>query len=363
MNTPRRITPLPACLLIAASLVLCAGYHTFAQGMVGPAGAAAPGPQVAAKPPPPPPPTFIVSFKDGRSVSATSFRRLGADIVATVDTNGQMSEFTYPIGSIDRINFPEPAQIDSSTQLVLDGKFDEAIAKIEPTIGYYQAFKDVPGNWWAQAARVKLKALQYLHRDTAANALISEMVSSAPANSEAARLAGVLQASIVARDGHPDKALPVFESAITSSTDDETLGYAWAYKGASLYALQQFEPAVLAYLHVPVFYPDTRLLLPEILLGCGKSFVHIEHLPYAENSFNDVITQFPSSPEAVAAKAELKRIAKTPEATANPSPTPSPDSNTSNTSNTNNSSTPASSPGGSAAPAADASPAAQPSNP
>ena len=341
-------------LLIAAGLVLCcAGPAAFAQGPVGPAAAA---PVAPAKPPPPP--TFIMSFKDGRSVAATSFRRSGAEIVATVQTNDQTAELAYGIGSIERINFPEPAQIDSCTQLVLDGKPDQALAKIEPTIGYYQSFKDVPGNWWGAAARVKLKALQEMHHDAAADTLISEMVSSAPANSEAAKLASVLQASIVARDGHPDKALPVYEDVINSSADDETLGYAWTYKAASLYDLQKFEPAVLAYLHVPVFYPDVRLLMPEVLMGSGKCFVHIEHLPDAEKAFNDIIKQYPSSPEAEAARAELKKIVKPQDAPATPSPSPSPSTDT------NTSSTPAASPGESPAPAASASPAATPpSNP
>lgn len=346
MKFSLRIPSPSAALLLAAGLALCAASTMFAQGPIQPA-------QPAAAPPPPV--TYMMSFKDGKSVAATSFRRSGAEIVATVLVNDQKAELAYPIGAIERINFPEPAQIDSCTQLVLDGKFNDALAKIEPTIGYYQSFKDVPGNWWGAAALVKLKALQYLHQDAAANSLISEMASSAPANSEAARLASVLQASVTA-SSQPEKALAVYDDVIKSSTNDVTLGYAWACKADSLYALQKFEPAVLAYLHVPVFYPDARLLLPGVLMASGKCFVHIEHLPDAEKAFNDIITQFPSSPEAAAAKAELKKIAKPQDTTVAASQTSPSDSNTN--------SNPASSPGESPAPAAGASPAATPpSNP
>lgn len=295
-------------LLAVAGLVLCAG----------PSGAQTPTPA------PTPVPTYIMSFKDGKSVAATSFRRSGVEIVATVQGSSAMAELAYPVGSIERINFPEPGQIESCTKLVLDGKPDEALAKIESTIVYYDSFKDIPGNWWGYAALVKLKALQDLHRDAAADTLIDEMVKAAPPNSEAARLAGVLQASIVARDGHPEKALPVYDDAINAGKDDETLGYAWAGKAAALYALQRYEPAVLAYLHLPVFYPDVKLLMPAALLGSAKCYVHIEHLPDAEKAFNDLVEQFPGTQEAAAAKAELKKIAKPAEATASPSPSPSP---------------------------------------
>jgi tetratricopeptide (TPR) repeat protein len=194
---------------------------------------------------------------------------------------------------------------------------------------------------------VKIKALQDLHRDTAAGALIGEMAQSAPPDSDAARLAGILQASIVASNGHPEKAMAVFDNVINTSTDDEALAYAWACKAASLYSLQKFEPAALAYLHVPVFYPDVRLLMPDVLIGTAKCYIHIDHLPDAEIAFNDVIARYPNSPQADVAKTELKKIVKPTDATASPTPTPA--------SATDAGSTPA--PGASASPAG--TPAAQ----
>ncbi len=275
--------------------------------------------------------TYTMSFKDGKSIAATQFVRSGASIVATVQVSGSMVSVPYPIGAIERINFPEPGQIESCTKLVLDGKPNEALAQIKDTIDYYDSFKDIPGNWWGSAALVKLKALQDLHRDAAADELIDAMAKAAPPNSDASRLAAVLQASVEARAGHPEKALPAYDDVINASNDDETLAYAWANKAAALYALQKYEPAVLAYLHVPVFYPDVKLLMPAVLMGCAKCYVHIEHLPDAEKSFNDIIAQFPATQEADAAKAELKKIAKPAEAAASPTPTPtpSPDPNTS----------------------------------
>ena len=141
-----------------------------------------------------------------------------------------------------------------------------------------------------------------------------------------ARLASVLQAANDARDGQPEKAMQVYDSVIRSGSDPQTLAYAWAYKGSSLYDLQKFDPAILAYLHVPVFYPEEKILLPAILLETGKCYVHIENLPEAQKAFNNLIEQYPSLPEAAAAKAELKKISPTtPDANASSSST-TPDS-------------------------------------
>lgn len=330
---PLRRKPAGLACLLAAGCILCPGGF--------PARAQAPTPKPA------PLPTYTINFKDGKSVAATSFRRSGADIVVSVQVNDTMAELSYPVGSIARIDFPEPAQLDAATQLVLDGKDDDALAKINSTLNYYADFKDVPGNWWSAAALVKLKALQDLHRDAAADSLISEMAQSAPPDSDTARLASVLQASLVASGGHPEKAMSVYDNVINSSTDDETLAYAWASKAASLYDLQKYEPAVLAYLHVPVFYPDAKLLMPDVLIGAAKCYIHIDHLPDAQVAFNDVIAHYPASPQADVAKTELKKIVTPQDAAASPSPTPA--------SSTDASSTPA--PGAPASPAA--TPAAQ----
>lgn len=273
----------------------------------------------AATPKPTPVPTVAITFKDGKSVAATTLRRSGPNILATVPVGETMAETPYLVSNIAKVEFPEPAQMQTTTDLLLKGNDAAALTQIEPIVTYYESYKEVPGSWWAAAARLKLKAYQDLHRDAAADALIDDMVKSAPENSDAARLASVLQAAILARKGEHDKAIAVYDNVIKSSTDDDTLAYAWVAKGASLYAQQQFDPALLAYLHVPVFYPDEKLLVPTVLLGSGKCYVRIENLPEAQKSFNEVVEQFPSSPEAVAAKAELKKL---------PKPTPSPDSAT-----------------------------------
>jgi tetratricopeptide (TPR) repeat protein len=199
--------------------------------------------------------------------------------------------------------------------------------------------------------RLKLKAFLDLHQDAAADALIDEMVKYAPANSEAARIASVLKAASMARKGDNDKALAVYDDVIKASTDENTLAYAWVNKAVSLYALQKYDPAVLAYLHIPVFYPEQKILMPTVLMGSGRCYVHLENLPEAQNSYNDLVDQFPSSPEAAAAKVELKKIAKlipaasttpSPDSTSTPaaSPSPAPDSNATPAA------TPASSPAG-----------------
>ena len=50
----------------------------------------------------------------------------------------------------------------------------------------------------------------------------------------------------------------------------------------------QWDGAVLAYLHVPVFYEDEKLWMPQALLGSARAFRGLEDLDRAKKSLNDL---------------------------------------------------------------------------
>jgi tetratricopeptide (TPR) repeat protein len=287
-----------ASVLFAAALPL--GAQTAQQPAAAPA---APQPNAAA----PAAPTVTIVMKDGKTIPTTAVRRSGDSIMATVPVGTGMGEVGYPLSGIARVNFPEPPQIKAATALLEQGKYAEALGQVEPIVQYYSNYKDIPGNFWAAAAKLKLKALVSLQRDKDAQAVLDEIVKSSN-DPESARLAKVLQAASWGRAGQHEKAMAVFDDVISTSNDDETLARAWLGKGNSLYALQDFDGAILAYLHVPVFYSDQTLLMPAAMLGGARAMVHIEDLPDAQKTFNDLLEQYPSSPEAATAKSELKKI-------------------------------------------------------
>src|SRR5205823_9052895 len=101
-----------------------------------------------------------------------------------------------------------------------------------------------------------------------------------------------------ARKGNYEKASPVFDEVIKDSKSPETLAVAWVNKGHALFASQQFEPALLAYLRVPAFYPEQKLILPQALLGAGRAFAGIGDGQKARETLNELLSGFPASPEA-----------------------------------------------------------------
>jgi tetratricopeptide (TPR) repeat protein len=259
------------------------------------------------------PPGVNITFKDGKTATATALRREGDNVMATVQVGTGTGEIGYAAGIIAKIDFPEPPQIKAATDLLEQGKPADALGQITPVLDYYSPFKDVPGNFWLPAARLKLKALVDLKRDQESTALIDEIVK-ASSDPEAARFARVLVAANWARKGDHEKAIAVYDEVINAGTSEETLARAWLNKGISLLALKEYDPALLACLHVPVFYPDQKTLMPQALLGSARAYAGVDDLPDAEKTFNELLSQYPNSPEAVTAKKELKKITTNPAA-------------------------------------------------
>ena len=260
-----------------------------------------------------------ILLRDGKSITATSVRREGNNVMASVALNFTASsgaapagaaQIGYPVSSIAKIDFPEPPQIKGARENLARGKAEEALTQIEPIVAFYQPFRDVPGNWWTPSALVKLNALVSLHREGEAEAMIAHL-SQTGSDPEAALAARVQLAAGWARKGDSSKALTVFDAAIKQSKTGETLAQAWVGKGNALLAGKEFADALRAFLHVPVFYPEQKLVMPGALLGSAKAYLALEDAANGKNALGDLTIHYPESPEAAIAKEELQKMEKT----------------------------------------------------
>lgn len=256
---------------------------------------------------PPAAPGIVIDMKDGKTVSAGSLRRTGDNVMATVQIGAGSGEVGYAVASIAKIEFPEPPQIRAASDLLLHGKNAEALAQIDPVVLYYSIFKDVPGNWWVAAAKIKLKALVNLKKDSDAESLIGDLVG-ASTDPEAVLSARVLMAAGWARKGQHEKAMAVCDEAIKQSTNEETLAQAWLGKAQSLAALKEWDGALLASLHVPVLYPEQKILMPPAILVSARAYAELDDNDRAQKACEELIATFPTTPEATAAKVQLQKI-------------------------------------------------------
>ncbi len=257
-----------------------------------------------------------IVMKDGKVITAKSVRRDGDTIMATMELPpaqqggpAQTGEFGYQILQIAKIDFPEPPQFKTATDLIVGGNATEALAQLEPVLRYYEGFRDAPGSWWADAELLKLEALVSLDRDDDAVALATDIVNSA-SNPETAGVAKTYIALGLARHGDFAKAMEMNDAVLNTATSPRTLASAAVNGGRIHLARKEWEHALLSFLEVPVFYPEQKVLMPHVLLGCGRAYTEMKDFTRAKTSLNELAATYGSSPEAAQAKLDLEKIAK-----------------------------------------------------
>ncbi|MFL6513648.1 MAG: tetratricopeptide repeat protein [Chthoniobacterales bacterium] len=252
-------------------------------------------------------PAQTITLQSGQKIETQGVRRDGEMVMGKVQVGTGSGEVGYHLAQIQKVEFPEPGALKSASDLLVQGQPDKAAAEIEPVVAYYAPFKDVPGNWWAQAALIKVSALAAQQHPKEAEALASDIEKSAK-DQDMAHAAQLRLIGSFIRANQLDKAIGICDATLKSSTDPTTLANAWIAKGDTLLAQKDWDEALLAYLHVPVFYQDEKLFQPAALLGSGRAYRRLNDTKHAKKALNDLVAAFPQSAEAAAAQTELKKL-------------------------------------------------------
>jgi tetratricopeptide (TPR) repeat protein len=245
----------------------------------------------------------------GQKIEALSVRREGDMILGKVQVGTGNGEVGYHLPQIAKIEFPEPRGLKEASTLLSQGQPDKALAEINQVIAFYEPFKDVPGGWWAQAALVKISVLGALQHDAEAEVLASQ-IQKAVTDPETARAAQLRLATGLIRKQDFDKAAKICDAAIKEITRPEILAEAWIKKGELLSAQKRWDEALLAYLHVPVFYEDEKSFMPAALLGSARAYRRLDQGERAKKSLQELIATFPKSAEATLAQTEMQKMGK-----------------------------------------------------
>ena len=250
-----------------------------------------------------------ILLKSGQTIETKGVWRSGDMVMGKIQVGTSNGEIGYQTSAIARIEFPEPSQLKTTAEFLSQSEPGKALADIGPVVKYYTQFRDISGNWWAQAALLEVSALSGMQLDKEAEALGEELRRNAT-DPETARAAQLQLVPGLVRNEEFDQALQLCDTVIKESAKPEVLAEAWVRKGDLLLARRQWDSALLAYLHLPVFYPEEKLWMPPALLGSARAFRGLDDLERAKKSLADLTKQFPKSPQAEIAQAELKKLRK-----------------------------------------------------
>jgi tetratricopeptide (TPR) repeat protein len=253
--------------------------------------------------------TTTITLTSGQKIDALGVRREGDMILCKVQVGSGSGEVGYHVPQIAKIEFPEPRGLKEASGLLAQGQAEKALNELNQVVAFYAPFKDVPGSWWSPAALIKVSALGALQRDTEAE-LLAAQIEKSVVDPEIARAARLRLAVSMIRRQEFEKVAKICDEAIKESTKPEVQAEAWTKKGDLLFAQKKWDEALVAYLHVPVFYYEEKQLMPAALLGSARSYSRLDENERAKKALNELIATFPKSAEASAAQTELQKLEK-----------------------------------------------------
>ena len=249
-----------------------------------------------------------IVLKDGKTVVGTKMRRDGASIMTTVPIGTGFGEVGYAVVQIASIEFPDPPQFKEAASLIAANKPEQALSVIEPVLNYYRSFKDIKGSFWGDAAVLKVTLCAALKKDRDTEDLIREMLAVRD-NPEVLAAATASQSLLLARIGKSKEAVAASKEIINQENGESgPLSIAYMANGEAHLALKEYLDAVFSFLHVPIFFPDQKMLMPAALLGSARCFAKLDANKELENALASLIQSYPSSSEAIAAKSEFAKV-------------------------------------------------------
>ena len=250
-----------------------------------------------------------IVLKDGNRVFSSEFSIQDHKIVRTIQIGEQKATSILDKKNIDSLEWPYPAELTESADLLAKGKTEEAIAVLKKGRDFFEHFEGIEGNWYIDIYFAYIEALNQ-------GGKFDEVVKSLPAlralkltDAQKMRLR-IIQLDIERQTTSDYAAIIVEAQGILKETDDSAIGASlWAIIADVHTRKKEWEKALLAYLRIPVFYGTQMQRVPEAELNAAKSLIKMKRYEDATSFLARIIESYPGSPVAESAAKEKAAIA------------------------------------------------------
>lgn len=251
-----------------------------------------------------------IVLKDGNRVFSSEFSiNPEGKIVRTIQIGENKATTILEKKNIDSLEWPYPAELTESADLLAKGKTDEAIAVLKKGKDFFEHFEGIEGNWYIDIYFAYIEALNQ-------GGKFDDVVKSLPAlralkltDAQKMRLR-IIQLDIERQTSSDYTGVLVEAQGILKETDDSAIGASlWAIIADVYTRKKDYTKALLAYLRIPVFYGTQMQRVPEAELNAAKTLVKMKRYEDAGAFFARIVESYPGSPVAETAAKEKAAIA------------------------------------------------------
>lgn len=248
-----------------------------------------------------------VTTTEGTVYPNTTLRRSGSTIMIRVtmpDTSGTV-EMGLPIARIAKVAFPEPPELAKAITAASKGNAKEVLALTGDYVAKQGEFKDLPGSWWPEMAKIRLLALAASGQDTEAANLARELGSLNAPGTESLSRSGTLLAPLASGES---EAVILGVKGLPKTGGDQGAALGQLALGRALLLKKDYPGAMRAFLTVKVFHPSLGLLQPAALMGASEAYLGLKDEKRAAQTFEEITTVWPDSPQAPEAKKRAEAL-------------------------------------------------------
>lgn len=251
----------------------------------------------------------MIILKDNQRINASDFTVADGKISRTIKlSNGKDGQATLSLTDIDRMDWPNVKQVQEAELLRSQGKVKEAVEILVKALDFFKPFRNIKGSPYADVAFAHIESLdQAGDFDTLIRVLPDVELMKW---NEAKKLKlGIIKLNMERRTSQDQEAVLAKAESLLRDTDDSDISARlWLTIGEVHSKKNRWEEALMAYLHVSVFYGSQATLVPQAELNAARSLVKMERFQDAVVMYQRISDTYKGSGTAETAKKEMTVI-------------------------------------------------------
>lgn len=238
-------------------------------------------------------------LRDGLVLDAIDVAVRGVSLVEVVDAVGTEAvvERSYAISDVVRLDWPEPAALETARSALSSGQAREAVTTLEPVRAEFVLFAKLPGSWWTAASLLRLRGLLLAGSAQEAEAAARELIATA-VDPEAVGLARLALAELALAAGQGEIAAAMVEAILKEDVPPGVRARSWLLRGERSLQQGEAEAALEAFLRILVVHPGRQELMAPALDGSRRAYQLWGDAARADRAAEELRRVFPESPEA-----------------------------------------------------------------
>ncbi len=251
-----------------------------------------------------------IVLKDGSKIFSNEFTiNPEGKIVRTIRIGEQTATSEVMRANIDSLEWPYPAELTDSSDLLAKGKVEEAIAVLAKGKAFFEQLKDIEGNWYVDIFFAYIEALNSGGKFDDVIKLMPSARTLKLTDAQKMRLR-IIQLDIDRQTTSDYVTIMVEAESILKETDDSAIGASiWNIIADVHVKKKEWEKALLAYLRIPVFFGSQVQRVPEAELQAAVMLTKMRRFEDATAFFNRLAESYPGSQIAERANKEKASIA------------------------------------------------------